>query len=292
MDALFRIDKPAGPTSRAVVTAVQRRLGVRKAGHAGTLDPPATGLLLVCVGQATKLVPWLMDAHKEYECGVQLGTETATDDATGDVVRGAPWQHVSREAFVGAIQRFVGEHLQVPPRVSAVRVGGRRAHARVRAGEDVEPSLRPRPVVLYAAEVIDWSPPRARLRLRCGRGYYVRALVRDLGRHLETAAHVTDLRRTRIGAHRVADAVPPHCVEPTDGLPLEDAVDHLPLVRANAAAARRLGHGQRVALGDGVTAEAAVQPGEPMRVVGPEGRLVAIAELDAHGAVYVVRGFH
>jgi tRNA pseudouridine55 synthase len=205
-NGVINIDKPAGLTSARVVDRVKRLLPRgTKVGHAGTLDPFATGVLLVLVGNATKACERLMGMRKGYDAVVKLGARTATDDpeTPEEVVEGAvpPSAERVREAAAG----LVGEIMQRPPTYSAMKVGGRRAYDLARGGKEVE--LEARPVVVYALEVFDYSWPLVRIRVECGRGTYIRAIARDLGEALGAGGYLTQLRRTFIGAYRAENAV-------------------------------------------------------------------------------------
>jgi tRNA pseudouridine55 synthase len=205
------VDKPRGPTSFAVVDRVRRLLRARKAGHAGTLDPLATGVLAVCVGEAVKLQQWLAGADKSYEAVVAFGAATDTEDASGRVVARADPAGLEAGRVREALARLTGEIEQVPPMFSAVRVGGRRLHEAARAGEEVERA--PRRVVVHALELRDLEAPRdglvrAHLAVRCGKGTYVRTLAADLGRALGVPAHLESLRRTAAGPFTLEQAIP------------------------------------------------------------------------------------
>ena len=288
---LLLVDKPTGMTSTDVVRVARRVFRTRRVGHAGTLDPDASGLLLVCIGACTKAVPYLMATRKRYETDVVLGSETLTDDAEGDVIREAAWEHVQEPAVRAFLEQATGEVQQVPPRVCALKRGGRRMHERVRAGEDVEGELEPRSVLAFSLELLRWEPPKLTLALEVGKGYYVRSLARDLGRALGSAAHVTRLRRTQSGNFDVAHAVSVDEMAEEALLSIEEALAHLPAAHAGAEAAWRITNGQRVRVGDDLTLEGTPAPGTAVRVLGPDG-LLAVAELDDEGRVKVRRGFH
>ena len=203
---VIAIDKPLGLTSRAVVNRVSRLLGEKRAGHAGTLDPDASGVLTVVVGDATTMVRWLTDAPKAYVCRVRFGHETSTDDAAGETTRQAPWPSMD-VATLGACETANAQTiLQVPPSVSALQTDGVRDHERVRRGEVVERD--PRPVLLRSVALLDFDPVagEARYRLDVGSGFYVRAWARDLGRELGSAAHLCALERVQASGSQVADA--------------------------------------------------------------------------------------
>ncbi|MBI5837791.1 MAG: tRNA pseudouridine(55) synthase TruB [Candidatus Eisenbacteria bacterium] len=205
MDGILLVDKGPGLTSHQVVEKVRRAARCRHAGHAGSLDPMATGLLLLAVGEGTKLVELLMDAGKVYEATVRLGSATETEDAEGAVVREAPVPALELAAVEAALGAFRGEIDQVPPRYSALKVGGVRAYERARGGEIFE--LPSRRVTVHSMELLSIAPPDVVIRVHCGRGTYIRSLARDLGTALGSVAHLGALRRTRVGPYRVEDAL-------------------------------------------------------------------------------------
>jgi tRNA pseudouridine55 synthase len=209
------IDKPLGWTSRDVVNKVGWLLGTKSAGHAGTLDPQASGVLLVAMGEATKLVRFLQDAHKTYETDIVFGAATLSDDADSPVVRTAPLPSELSAARIQAIlDSWAGELEQLPPQVSALQSEGVRDYDRVRRGETVV--RPPRKVWLGASEVLECHADRCKVRLTCGAGFYVRALARDLGEALDSAAHVLTLRRVSAGGFGLEQA---HTIEEVQGLP-------------------------------------------------------------------------
>jgi tRNA pseudouridine55 synthase len=205
LDGILLVDKPAGPTSHDAVARARSLLRAKRAGHTGTLDPFATGLLVLCLGEATKFARFAEDLHKEYEAVVRFGLRTDTLDVTGKVLdrSGAA---VTRGALRDALAAMTGPIDQAPPAYSAVRVGGRRAYDRARGGEQVR--LPPRKVFVYRIEPLAWEPPELRLRVCCSKGTYVRALAAELGERTGTGAVLRELRRTRVGPFDVADAVP------------------------------------------------------------------------------------
>jgi tRNA pseudouridine55 synthase len=190
------LDKPAGMSSTEAVAAVRRCFDAQKAGHAGTLDPLATGILPIALGEATKTVPFAVDGEKAYRFTVRWGAETTTDDREGEVVRTSP-DRPSREAIQSLLSRFVGEVLQTPPQFSAIKIDGERAYDLARSGETV--AIEPRLVEIFALEIVDMPDADTTVfETECGRGTYVRAIARDLGRLLGCYGHVIDLRRTRV----------------------------------------------------------------------------------------------
>ena len=205
------IDKPAGITSFDVVRAVRRAAGMRRVGHGGTLDPAATGVLPVALGEATKLVEVLLDARKRYRAVIELGATTDTYDADGEVLARGDASAVTRQQLEAALTPFRGEQWQRPPAYSAVKRGGVPAYKAARAGAPLE--LEPRRVVTYAVDLVCFERAAdgallATVEVECGRGYYIRALAHDVGQALGCGAHLRELRRTAVGAFRVDDAVP------------------------------------------------------------------------------------
>jgi tRNA pseudouridine55 synthase len=290
------IDKPAGPTSFEVVRRVRRALGAAKAGHAGTLDPAATGVLAVCVDDAVKLQRWLADGDKAYEATVAFGAATSTEDAEGEVIARGDASALTAEAVRAALPRFVGEIAQVPPMYSAVRVGGRRLHEAARAGEEVERA--PRKVRIDALALDALLPAGAdglvlaRLRVSCGKGTYVRTLAADLGRALGVPAHLAALRRTLASGFAVERAIP---LEEAEALgradrealrarlvPTADALGFLPAIAVDAAEARALAQGRML--------RREAPPGELVRAIGEGRRLVALCG-PAPGGLRPIRVF-
>ncbi len=207
-DGIVVVDKPAGLTSHTVVARIRRLAGTRKVGHAGTLDPMATGVLVVGLNRATRLLGHLQLADKSYDATVLLGASTTTDDAEGEVVSTAPVDGITAEAIEAAVVGFRGEISQVPSKVSAIKVDGRRAYERVRAGEEV--ALKARSVTVSRYDVIDVRPGPSGIQVDisvdCSSGTYIRALARDLGTELGVGGHLTALRRTRVGSFDLSAA--------------------------------------------------------------------------------------
>ncbi len=209
MHGFLNIDKPLGLTSHDVVARVRRLVGrTVKVGHAGTLDPAASGVLPVAVGQATRLIEYLTDARKGYRAQVALGSTTTTDDAEGEVLTQQPVPPLSRAALEAALHPLRGAILQVPPMYAALHHAGKRLYELARAGEVVERA--PRPVTIYRLALLDWQPERALLTLdvACSKGTYIRALARDLGQALGCGAHLAGLQRTFVGSFTLDTAVP------------------------------------------------------------------------------------
>ncbi len=243
------IDKPAGPTSTAVVNKVRWAFGAKKAGHAGTLDPTATGVLAVALGEATKTVPYITDALKCYRFTVRFGAATNTDDAEGQVIATAASRPTDAE-ITAALPAFSGDISQVPPQFSAVKVDGQRAYALARDGEDMDLAARPLWVESLTLTARP-DPDHAELEMVCGKGGYVRAIARDLGQMLGCLGHVVTLRRTWSGPFDAEDGITMDEVErlaqtpelDAHLLPLETGLQDLPELPATAAGAARLRNG-------------------------------------------------
>lgn len=250
---MLLVDKPAGITSHDVVAVVRRSLGVKKAGHAGTLDPFATGLLVLGVGRATRLLEYLTGLDKEYEATARLGVATDSQDPEGVVVaEDDRWRGLGRDRIRLVAAGMVGSLQQSPPVYSAVKVGGVPAHRRVRRGERVE--LPPREVTVHALEVLEADLPEVRFRVACSSGTYVRSLGVELGERLGTACHLTALRRTRVGGFHGCDAVGLEGVRGGDTPPRSwmdpvSALAHLPRVVVRAGEAAMLATGKKVPSG-------------------------------------------
>jgi tRNA pseudouridine55 synthase len=283
VDGVLVVDKPPGVTSHDVVAAIRRAAGIRRVGHAGTLDPDATGVLVVCLGRATRLVPWLQATAKTYDARIRLGATTTTLDASGETLETRDASGVDEETFCRVLGSFLGEIEQVPPMVSAVRVGGERLYAKARRGEDVE--RPPRRVVIHDLVLEEFSPgPQAEagFLVTCSPGTYVRTLAADIGERLEVGGHLRTLRRLASGRFH-ADASTPldDVVRLAEAdrlsdvlLPMAEAVSDYPAVTLDPGAARALGHGRPLPP-TGV-------PG-PVAALGPDGTLVAMVE-DRDGA--------
>jgi tRNA pseudouridine55 synthase len=261
VEGLMLVDKPSGVTSHDVVDMVRRSLRTRKVGHAGTLDPMATGLLILGVGRATRLLRYLGDLSKSYAATGRLGEETDTLDADGQIVRSASVD-VSRAEIEGACAALVGDSLQTPPAYSAVKVGGRKLYQAARKGDALEAPARR--IRVDAFEVSAFDGRDVEVRIACSGGTYVRVLVADVGRALGCGAHLVRLRRTAIGPFRVEDARPADVGEP---LPIERAIEHLPSVHLDAEEARAASHGR-------LLGPAAIDG--PYAVFGPDGALKGI----------------
>jgi tRNA pseudouridine55 synthase len=284
VDGLVVVDKPPGWTSHDVVARLRRIYGLRRVGHAGTLDPDATGVLLVGLGRATRLLRFLTETGKVYRGEVAFGVATDTLDAAGTETARAAMPALARAELEAVLPRFLGTIDQIPPMVSAVKVGGRRLHERARQGEIVERAARQVRIDRIEVEAFTAGDfPRAQLLVECGSGTYIRSLAADLGEALGGCAHLAWLRRLRVGPFPVEEA---RTLEEIAGspekvlLPLAEAVRHLTRVEVDGETARAVAHGAvfpvtALAGRAAGTAGPADDPG-PLAIVGPDGRLLAL----------------
>lgn len=286
---LIIVDKPPGMTSHDVVARIRRLAGTRRVGHAGTLDPMATGVLVIGVEKATRLLGHLTLTRKAYEATIRLGQSTSTDDAEGEPTGGKPASGLTREALDAGIASLTGEIMQVPPGVSAIKINGQRAYKLTRAG--AAPELAARPVTVHefavtsvrsAGDFLDFDAT-----IRCSSGTYVRALARDLGAALGTGGHLTALRRTAVGPYSLSAA---HSLEDlaerTVVTPLAQAAAAVfPRVDLNDDEAGRLAHGMRVAAPAETTASASasgpVAASAPVAAFAPDGSLIALVAIES-----------
>ena len=285
MTGILPVDKPAGPTSHDVVAMARKALGERRIGHTGTLDPFATGLMLLCIGPATRLAEYFSGLDKCYRGEARLGVATDTLDHTGAVVAESDaWRELDEARIRAAFTEQVGTLAQLPPAYSAKRVGGRRAHEMARAGEEVRPEAVK--VTIASLDVESVARDRVRFDMCCSSGTYVRAVARDAGDALGVGAHLTELRRTRVGRFDVADAIPVDRLDDDDAVraalldPLA-ALAHLPRVDLDDEEAARVGHGGAVDEGGRV----GERDGERGGARDPESGLVALAHRGALLAV-------
>jgi tRNA pseudouridine55 synthase len=287
MDGILVVAKPVGPTSHDVVGLVRRLAATKRVGHGGTLDPFASGVLPVFLGKATRLVEYHLGDRKRYLATVCFGASSTTDDLEGALTPSAA-PPPSRAAVEAALAGFRGEIEQVPPAFSAIKVAGRRAYARARAGEAVE--LEPRRVTIHAIEIVEWDEatagePVAIIDVECSAGTYVRSLARDLGAAVDSAAYLGALTRTASGPFTIDDAIPLDGVrdaaESGPGRlarllrPIDAGLD-LPAVRVPEAALVSIGRGQAIGVPAGT---GQIDPDSPVRLIDAAGRLVAIARL-------------
>lgn len=269
MLGLLNLHKPAGKTSRDVVDLVQRLVRPEKAGHAGTLDPLATGVLVVCVGQATRLIEYVQRSPKRYVGTFLLGRSSPTEDVDGDITLHHEDPRPTREQLAGLLPKFLGTILQRPPAYSALKVEGQRAYALARQGAQVE--LQPRPIEVQAIEIVKFDYPELTLDIRCGSGTYIRSLGRDLAHAAGTSAVMSALVRTQIGPFHLADAVDPakltRTTLPQVLLPPTMALGNLPQIKLSDSDCAELRHGRPIAASSDQPEAAGI---------GPDNHLVAI----------------
>lgn len=276
LSGVLPVDKPVGPTSHDAVAAVRRALKTREVGHTGTLDPFASGLLLVCVGRATRLAEYLTGLPKTYVATMRLGEATDTDDLTGEVIASSDaWRSLSAEAVEAALRAQVGTIQQLPPSFSAKKVGGERMYAAARRGEAVE--RKPVAVTIYAIRLLRVDLPEVEMEVECGAGTYIRAIARDAGAALGVGGHLRALRRTSVGPHSVERAVPLEALGDADRVtaamlsPLESAA-HLPRVTVDEEGIVALRYGRVLPAPDDAP------EATPLALASTEGELLAIGE--------------
>ncbi|HXM83743.1 MAG TPA: tRNA pseudouridine(55) synthase TruB [Burkholderiales bacterium] len=285
MDAALLLDKPIGASSNRVLQDVKQIFGAKKAGHAGTLDPLASGLLLVLFGEATKFAGPLLDADKEYVATLKLGERTSTGDAEGQLLETKEVE-VSNHELLAALDRFRGKIEQLPPMHSALKRDGVPLYKLARRGETVE--RKPRQVQIFELEKLAFEPPRLEIRVRCSKGTYIRTLAEDLGQALGTLAHLSALRRTACGGFRVADAASlevlgtmPAAERTRRLLSLQSLLSDLPRVELDRDAETRFRNGQALSM-PGL--EAGV-----FAVLRPDGSVIGLGKADAAGALKPLR---
>ena len=272
------VDKPIGLTSHDVVQIIRRGTGIRRAGHTGTLDPRASGVLVILIGPAVRLSEFVSASDKRYQATIRLGSSTDTYDGDGQITDSTEVGDISEEAFDEVLQTFVGEMEQVPPPFSAVKVKGHKAYELARKGEEVE--LEPRTVNVYSLEILEWAPPEAVIDVYCSSGTYVRSLANDLGKALGTGAHLVGLRRTKSGRFTLRDAVQLRRLqEAFDAgdwyrflIPAAEALSDWPMVELDADAMELVRHGHRIPADSEAIGWA--------RGVSQQGDLVALLEVD------------
>jgi tRNA pseudouridine55 synthase len=293
-DGLLVIDKPAGPTSHDIVQRVRKLFGLQRVGHGGTLDPEATGVLLIAIGQATRFFPYLSKEDKVYEGRIRLGFATDTYDASGRPTSGGSVDLPRPEAVAAAMKNFEGRILQIPPPFSAKKIDGKPAYRMARAGREF--SLEASEVVVGQFRLRGYHPPLIEFDVRCSAGTYIRSLAHDLGRDLECGAHLETLRRTSVGPYALADAVSLEKLEKaapgndllTYLLPLERLLPDVPAVFVLPEAAGRVRNGSPLApshLGPRPQGDASPFPGRAplVRLLGPSGKLLALARPSPDG---------
>ncbi len=271
------VDKPIGLTSHDVVQIIRKGTNIRRAGHTGTLDPRASGVLVVLLGPAVRLSEYVSASDKRYQATIRLGATTDTYDAEGTITSESPVGDIDENHFNDILQQFVGEIQQTPPPYSAVKVKGRKAYELARKGENVE--LEPRTINVYSLEVLEWDPPEVVIDVYCSSGTYVRSLASDLGDTLGTGAHLIGLRRTKSGRFTLRDAVPLRGLRESFDLgnwyehliPAAEALADWPMVELNADEVELVRHGHRIPAID--------QHDQMIRGISEQGDLVALLEL-------------
>ena len=272
------IDKPVGLTSHDIVQVVRKGTGIRRAGHTGTLDPRASGVLVVLIGPAVRLSEYVSASDKRYQAIVRLGSSTDTYDAEGEVTQTASPDEISEEMFENALVNFIGEIEQVPPPYSAVKVKGRKAYEMARKGEEVE--LEPRIIQVHNLELLEWAPPEAVIDVYCSSGTYVRSLANDLGNVLGCGAHLIGLRRTKSGRFTLRDSVPLNKLRDafTDGswyqylIPAAEALSDWPSIELNPELVDAIRHGHRIPVTEKL--------GDLVCGISELGELIALLEYD------------
>jgi tRNA pseudouridine55 synthase len=293
ISGILLLDKPQGLSSNQALQRVRRLYNARKAGHTGSLDPLATGLLPICLGEATKIAGYLLGSRKAYEAELRLGTTTTTDDAEGEVVSTRPVPALTEATIEAALCTLRGRVTQTPPAYSAIKQGGVALYKRARRGEDVQ--VPTREVEIFGLELRGHDADGIRLHVECGSGTYVRSIARDLGERLGCGGHLTSLRRAWVdpfvrpvmhGLQELGRTLDEHGLAGLDGLllPLESALLALPALNVTPEQELQLRQGKRFTQ----TQFGAVQLG---RAVDSLNRLVALVEIDAAGEVRVLRGF-
>ena len=294
LHGILLLDKPQGLSSNQALQKARHLFNARKAGHTGSLDPLATGLLPICFGEATKIAGYLLGARKAYVAQCRLGVTTTTDDADGEVEQRRPVPALDVAAIEAAMAPLRGRIKQTPPIYSALKQAGVPLYKRARRGEDVH--VPAREVEVFGFDLLERDGEVLRLQVECGSGTYVRSLVRDLGETLGCGAHLTALRRTWIEPfiqprmytlESLAQQLEQHGLDGLDGLllPLEQGLEAVPALQLDAAQALQLRHGQRLAVPD-------TAPQPLSRALDPAGQLVALVEIGLVGEVKIRRGFN
>lgn len=274
MHGVINLDKAKGITSQEAVTALKQALKVKKAGHAGTLDPIATGVLLVLVGEATKIARFLSDLDKEYVAELKLGERTDTLDADGRVIETKEVPHLTENDIEQALSRFRGEIRQTPPMYSALKRNGTPLYKLARKGMAVE--RQERIVNILRLELLRFNTPFLEIKINCSKGTYIRSLADDIGQALGTGAHITALRRTAIGRFKVENAVSLDAISAETLIPIDDALSHLREIVLTARDYTLISKGSQILFPERLFAD-----GEFLRLKTPEGKLFAVGRVSA-----------
>lgn len=279
MDGILNINKPAGPTSFDIVSRIKRLTGEKRVGHAGTLDPAASGVLPVCLGRGTRIIEYIMDSPKIYRAEIEFGKTTDTCDSEGEIIFAGDASRLNRDLIQTALADFTGEIEQVPPVYSALKYRGEPYYKLARAGVQVE--MKSRTVAVHSIEIIDWRPPAATLDITCGKGTYIRSLARDLGQKLGCGAYLKSLVRRKCGPFRLEDALTPDELEQAFGnecwhryiYPPDSVLLHMEAVTAGDETCRDIMNGRTVAL---ETVGISTPQETRCRVYTPDGRFLGI----------------
>jgi tRNA pseudouridine55 synthase len=280
LNGVLVLDKPTNMSSASAVHHVRHRLRVKRAGHGGTLDPIATGVLPICIGEATKLAQYLLADDKAYEAELLLGVEMDTLDRTGVVVTTRPTEHVTREAVLRVLAAHMGEHDQMPPMYSAIKIDGRRLYHAARLGEEIERTARK--IRIDQLELLELDGPRMRIAIACSKGTYVRSLIADIGNDLGCGAHMTELRRTRCGTFTIGMA---HDLDRLDNFRLVSMLDAttLPRITLSPEHVPKVRSGLQLPPG---TLGAGPEMYERFMMVAPDGTLIAVGHVEADKTLY------
>ena len=279
MDGILTINKATGMTSHDVVARIRKLLKQKRVGHAGTLDPAASGVLPICIGQGTRVAEYLSESGKAYQAEILFGIVTDTYDSEGTVVCTTDAANLTLTQIEALLPQFLGKQMQLPPLYSAIKLQGQPAYKRIRAGEEI--TLEARPVELYQLQILDWQPPRLTLSIACSKGTYIRSLAYDLGERLGYGAHLSALVRTRSGPFTLSESVTLEQIATAieQGTiaqlvwPVDTALQHYPALHLDAATVERVLHGSTFRCEEQPSAELA-------RVYDTQGRFLAIATWD------------
>jgi tRNA pseudouridine55 synthase len=283
MDGILNINKATGMTSHDVVARVRKLLHQRRVGHAGTLDPAASGVLPICVGQGTRVAEYLSESGKVYQAEITFGTVTDTYDAEGNIIRTADTSHLTLARIEEALPHFLGPQKQLPPRYSAIKIQGQPAYKRVRSGEEI--TLEARAIEIQQLRLLAWEPPRLTLVVECSKGTYIRSLAYDLGEHLGCGAYLSALIRTRSGPFTLAGSITlEQLAEASEEgtvsgylLAADSALQNYPALELDAATITRVLHGNTFS-----NPQSHLQPAATLaRIYDMEGHFLAIATWDS-----------
>ncbi len=287
MDGILNINKPAGKTSFSIVALVKRLTGERRAGHAGTLDPEATGVLPICLGKGTRVIEFLMDARKVYRTVVELGVSTDTYDGAGKVIKKRDVSCVYKDMVEIALDSFRGNIRQIPPMYSALKHKGQPLYNMARAGESVEREARP--VTIYRLDLLEWKPPLVTLEIECSKGTYIRSIANDLGEMLGSGAYMKELVRSGYGIFNIGDAVTPEQLEAAVRRgdweqylhPIDSVLRHLPSINVDKTGE------DAIKVGNPPELENVLETGSKyLRAYGADGRFLAILTRDKENGIW------